>query len=390
MSIEVPNLTLRLVKGSPLTAIEGDDNFKTLRNSINALSALFSVSLNDDGTLRNPPVVYGASGTGADAYVINPTPAITALTSLIGRLIVFKADVANTGLATLQINGNPATGILKFKTEALESNDIKAGQFVVLSYDGANFQMQSQPGVVQPANYGQDVGAANAYVINQSGINQIPSALYPGFEISMKAANTNTATSTLKLGALAAVTILNPDTSPIGYGQIRSGQIVAFVYDGANFQLISQTNPKGWAKVLDQRASGVNQEARVDGAWTTKQVQTLENSFGIITSSAGNQFTIRRGVYNVSIHMFFGQCNGRIKLINVTSGATLIYGMNSWAGNAAAGNSGGIGTAMGRISLTADTLCAVQYYTIVSGGGWLGALATGDPEVYTEVLIVEA
>lgn len=48
----VQDMVLRLVKGSPLTDLEGDDNFRNLRDFCNALEALVGVSLNPDGTFK--------------------------------------------------------------------------------------------------------------------------------------------------------------------------------------------------------------------------------------------------------------------------------------------------------------------------------------------------
>lgn len=239
MALTVEELILRLEKGSPLTAAEGDDNLKKLRDFGNALAALFSVALNNDGTLRNPPIVFGSSTAGSDAYVIAPTPAITSAADLIGRLIIFRADVPSNGPATLQINGLAAAPIVKFGSQPLENADIKGAQYVFCSWDGTNFQMQSWPGVVQPISYGGDTGAANAYVVTQSGINAIPAAYYAGLEITFKAANANTGPSTLQLGAVAPAPLRRPGGAALTGGEIVAGQIVKAIYDGANFQMNS-------------------------------------------------------------------------------------------------------------------------------------------------------
>lgn len=239
MAITVEDLVLRLEKGSPLTALEGDDNFRKLRDFSNSIAALFSVALNNDGTLKNPPIIYGASSAGTDAYAITPTPAITAAADMIGRLIVFRADVANTGAATLQVSALASAAILKFGNQPLDSNDIKAGQYVFASWDGTNFQMQSWPGVVQPVNYGVDTGAANAYVVNQLGVNQIPAAYYNGFTITFVAANANTGASTLRAGALVILDLRHTDGTALSSGDIVAGQIVTAVYSPSAYFVLT-------------------------------------------------------------------------------------------------------------------------------------------------------
>lgn len=57
-------------------------------------------------------------------------------------LILFKADVANTGASTLNVNASGAAPIRKLgNTTALAVNDLLASQWTLLIYDGANWQM---------------------------------------------------------------------------------------------------------------------------------------------------------------------------------------------------------------------------------------------------------
>lgn len=280
--MNVPPITLRLVKGAPLTAVEGDNNFKTLRNAINALFRLFGVSLNDDGTLKNPPVVWGVSSNGTDSYTITPTPAVTSMASLLGRLVAVKADVATTGPATLNISGLGAQAILKNKNQALETNDIKAGQVAILSWDGTNFQMQSQPGVNQPLPYAQDTGAsANTIVVaaDASGTVQFPAALVAGYSIKVKVINAVTGATTLQIGALSAKAVKKNVSEDLATGDILVNQVVDFVYDGTNFQLLSAPN---YGATFATALAAQN----IAGSGSTPNYQTLSfaHSIGAIPS----------------------------------------------------------------------------------------------------------
>lgn len=89
-------------------------------------------------------VVYAADGGSTDAYAITLSPAPTSYTNLIGVPISFKANTANVGPASLNVNGLGAKTIKKTFDQDLVDNDIKAGQIVTVVYDGTNFQMQSQ------------------------------------------------------------------------------------------------------------------------------------------------------------------------------------------------------------------------------------------------------
>lgn len=84
---------------------------------------------------------YAESATGNDDYAITLTPAPAALAA--GQEFVFKADVACTGAATLNVNGLGAKTIKKLHDQDLEDNDIEAGMIVKVIYDGTYMQMQS-------------------------------------------------------------------------------------------------------------------------------------------------------------------------------------------------------------------------------------------------------
>lgn len=89
-----------------------------------------------------------ASDAGAnDTYTATLSPAITAYVT--GAHYRFKANTANTGAATINLNGLGAKTIKKAAggiTSDLADNDIRAGQWVDMVYDGTNMQMQSTLG----------------------------------------------------------------------------------------------------------------------------------------------------------------------------------------------------------------------------------------------------
>ena len=85
---------------------------------------------------------YAVDAAGTDTYVITLTPTPSAYTN--GMVIQFNAGTANTGAATLNVNALGAKTIKKHKDQDLETGDIEAGQIVTVTYDGTNFEMQSQ------------------------------------------------------------------------------------------------------------------------------------------------------------------------------------------------------------------------------------------------------
>lgn len=85
-----------------------------------------------------------AAGANTTTYTCSLSPAITAYVT--GTHYRFKVDVANTAASTINFNAQGAKTIKKAAggiTTDLAANDMQAGQWVDLVYDGTNMQMQS-------------------------------------------------------------------------------------------------------------------------------------------------------------------------------------------------------------------------------------------------------
>ena len=82
-----------------------------------------------------------ASGT---AYTCSTSPTFTPTT---GDHVLFRADVANTASATLNVNSSSAATIKKQGGGTnLAANDLLAGTWTPLAFDGTNWQMEGQTG----------------------------------------------------------------------------------------------------------------------------------------------------------------------------------------------------------------------------------------------------
>lgn len=115
--------------------------------------ALFAQGMRIPGNrIIEGTINYGADAQANDTYVITLTPAITSY--ITGSCYTFKANTANTGAASLNINGLGAKTLKKAAggvTTDLSDNDIRAGQLVYVCYDGTNMQMQSNLGNQGPS-----------------------------------------------------------------------------------------------------------------------------------------------------------------------------------------------------------------------------------------------
>jgi hypothetical protein len=79
------------------------------------------------------------STSGTDTYTASFNPTLTAYET--NQIYYVKFVNANTGAATLNVNGLGAKSVVKTGSTALASGDIKANQIVALTYDGTNFQL---------------------------------------------------------------------------------------------------------------------------------------------------------------------------------------------------------------------------------------------------------
>lgn len=85
--------------------------------------------------------------------------------------------------------------------------------------------------------YAADTGAANAYVVT---LVPAPSAYVTGMVVRFKAANANTTTSTINVNTLGAKTIKKDHDVNLEAGDIEANQMVTLIYDGTDFEMVSQ------------------------------------------------------------------------------------------------------------------------------------------------------
>jgi len=95
-------------------------------------------------------------------------------------------------------------------------------------------QINSHILVSEVTDYSADTGTANAYAVTL-GIKDY----VEGLQVSFKAANPNTTSSTLKVDSLTAKSIKKNSSSNLVAGDILTGQIVTVIYDGTYFQFVA-------------------------------------------------------------------------------------------------------------------------------------------------------
>ncbi len=208
--------------------------------ALNAMNNHRHEGLDQDGS---GAIDYAIDTGAANAYIIALTPALQVYTA--GMPIWFQAAAANTGAATLNINGLGVKPIKKYGVDTLGAEEIRAGQIVCVVYDGVNFQLLSRGLAHQVdavVNYAADTGAADAYTITLTpGIAEY----VIGAPVLFLAGNTNTGPATLNVNGCGVKDVKKRGNLPLDAGDIVSGQIAVVIYDGANFQLLTPAFSNG-------------------------------------------------------------------------------------------------------------------------------------------------
>ena len=124
---------------------------------LNALNNHRHTGENIDGA---GAIDYAVSSGSGGKYVLTLAPAL--IDHIPGMPILFKANHANTGAATININSMGAAAIKKNVDSALAAGDIMDGQIVTVAYDGTNYQLLGATALPE--------GAANAKLfLNATG-----------------------------------------------------------------------------------------------------------------------------------------------------------------------------------------------------------------------------
>jgi microcystin-dependent protein len=98
--------------------------------------------------IRQSELIYAEDAGASDSYAI--ALEITPASYTNGMMINFKANTANTGSCTLNVNGLGAKAIKNIRDKDLDTGSILSGQMVSVMYNGTNFIMVSTPSNVNP------------------------------------------------------------------------------------------------------------------------------------------------------------------------------------------------------------------------------------------------
>ncbi len=196
------------------------------------------------------------SGGGAVTSVFGRTGAVVAATNDYTQTQIAAGAIASGSTATTQAPGDNSTKV------------------ATTAYADASFA--TKVGVQNESyTYATDTGSANAYAIAPS---PAIAAYVAGQSFTVKAANSNTTTSTLAVSGLTAKTIKKFDgVTNLVSGDIIAGQIFEVIYDGTNFQMASPGGTPGSGAVSSVfgRTGAV---VATTGDYTAAQITNAEST----------------------------------------------------------------------------------------------------------------
>jgi hypothetical protein len=168
--------------------------------AISATRLLMVESSNVFAIEQHGQQVYGASSGGTDTYAVTLVPAPAALFN--GMMLNIKADVANTGAATLNVNSLGALSIVTGISTALSTGDIVANQIFTVVYNstGTVWQLVNTPGSLSG---GSDAHALHWHdeLYNTEDALESGSYFRGGLNDSLTATQNGTGTVTRRLNA---------------------------------------------------------------------------------------------------------------------------------------------------------------------------------------------
>lgn len=182
-----------------------------------------------------------------DTYACSPAPSLGSYST--GQRIQFKAATANTGVATVNFNSLGARTIKKLQggvTTDLADNDIRAGQWITVIYDGTNMQMQSQLGNTFDASAyllsATDQAGTTKYCRSTSGNDTYACSVTPalttyttGSCLVLNGDTANTGTATVNVNSLGARSILGPTGGALSNSDITANRPITICYDGTQY-----------------------------------------------------------------------------------------------------------------------------------------------------------
>lgn len=172
-------------------------------------------------------VCVSNSGT---AYRLSEQDGLTPMPEelFVGTLLRFKADLASTGPATLQVGTSAAASLVKRSNAVLIAGDIAAGQIVEVVFDGTNWQIISQLGqpVVKYVKFDGVTKPDNANTTVVANVATFTTATAHGIAVGDRVNITGYLLTSVDFNVVSAVVSAVPTATTFSYPIANTGNQV--------------------------------------------------------------------------------------------------------------------------------------------------------------------
>jgi uncharacterized protein YfdQ (DUF2303 family) len=231
-----------------------------------------------------PANCSAASGSGT-AYTCSTSPVFTPAA---GDHIQFRADVANTGTATLAVNGASAASIKKWgASSGLTANDLLAGHWISATFDGANWQLEGQLGNANATQINSvSLSGLATGILKNTNSTGVPTIAVAGTDYIIPSGsitgNAATATNVPYSGLTGIVPTWNQNTTGTavnvtGTVLVGNGGTGATTAAGAMANLLPGVTSNGANGVVVAGNAQLNGTLQVSGVSTFSGTPTVEN-----------------------------------------------------------------------------------------------------------------
>jgi len=409
----------------------GGNRFTNASTSVSARSDLTPVAVVQDGS------VCFATASGTDTYTASLSPTLTAYAN--GQTFRIKFTNANTGAASLDINGVGAVDIKKHNDQALVAGDIEANSVHTLVYNstGPKFDLHSPannfPLPVEAGGTGATsldalakIASSNTFTADQTITSTDAGQVGPTLKFYHNSASPaasdgvgyvtfngkdaagNETTYAKVFGEIVDTTDTSED-GRLAVQTVIAGSLASRAYIGAGIYTPNATGGDRGADTINasaiyddgvqivapsialyqnQQTSGTAGPNLSTGSWQTYPLTTEVYDPDGIGSLSSNQITLGAGTYEVYASASIQGISGpgvstwRARLYNATDTAAIVQGPQTGAlGTAVAGNV----HVFGYFTLAGAKAIELQIYMASGDAGAITAMNTGDSEIYASV-----
>ncbi|TAF35234.1 MAG: hypothetical protein EAZ57_01285 [Cytophagales bacterium] len=247
-----------------------DDRKVTGLSAASAVTTPVATDAVSNATIQSNWLTYKLATGAVNAYAVTLVPAVASYQT--GMIVNFRANAANTGAATLNVNGLGAIPIRKLVTTALSPNDIMINQMVTVMYDGTNFQLMSGVGSSRMQTFhvrgtASRTAVASTTLTLQPGVTQtftIPAGVTADVYINATIGMRNVSTTASQYAAVDAVLHVNGVAMAAG-GWNRITNVNHGTGNSlTNVSLASAVVLAGGTHTIDMRTARVNGNTTVD------------------------------------------------------------------------------------------------------------------------------